>query len=105
MTQAIESPKNPGRFSRQTLGAFLKTWLEDHKRPTLAPGTYAGYEAIMQKHLLPELGKIPLAKLTPQHIDSYLNKKRQQKLSENYLLQHFAILRHALNQAGWKSCI
>ncbi len=85
--------------NRQTLGTFLRTWLDDHKKPILAHKTFISYDSILRNHLLPEVGNVRLAKLNPQHIDRYLAKKRREGLAEKYLQQHFAILRHSLNQA------
>lgn len=89
----------PLSSERQTVSKFMTAWLEDHKKPALAYRTYRSYESILRIHLIPEMGKVPLGKLNAQHIDRYLSKKRREGLAERYLLQHYAILRHSLNQA------
>src|SRR3954470_22853145 len=52
----------PIPLERQTVGQFLGTWLEDTARPTIRASTFRGYSDIVTLHLVPELGKVPLAK-------------------------------------------
>jgi integrase len=58
---------DPGKM---TLGAWLGQWLEE-ARPNVAPKTHERYAEIVQKHLVPTLGAIALAKLAPVHIQRY----------------------------------
>jgi hypothetical protein len=44
---------------------FLRRWLDDAACPALHASTYASYDDILRLHLIPGLGRIPLAKLTP----------------------------------------
>jgi len=84
---------------RLTLAAFLTRWLEDSARPTLRPRTFASYKMIVDRHLAPALGRLPLAKLTPDAVQRYLNDKRASGLSARSVQYHHAVLRRALNQA------
>ena len=61
---------------RETVKSYLERWLADVVKPGVRPSTYASYEAITRVHLIPSLGKIPLAKLTPQHVQAMLNEKQ-----------------------------
>lgn len=56
---------------KTTLGEFLERWLKDYVWPNLAPRTAEGYEAIIRKHLVPELGHIPLTQLKPENLQKY----------------------------------
>ena len=58
----------PVPVGRQTLRQFLERWLKVSAQPRLRPRTFEGYEQIVERHLIPRLGKIPLQKLTPQHV-------------------------------------
>ncbi|MBS4535182.1 site-specific integrase [Clostridium sp. D2Q-14] len=78
-----------------TLGEYLTYWLNMYK-DKLSPTTIAGYTIIIEKHLIPSLGKIKLAKLKPLMVQDYYNKK---KLSERTLLNHHRLLRKALEDA------
>jgi integrase len=57
----------PGKM---TVGGWLSQWLEE-ARHNVAPKTHERYTEIVQKHLVPALGAIPLAKLAPVHIQGY----------------------------------
>jgi integrase len=54
---------------------------------------------IIERHLKPVLGKVKLAKLGPEAIRDYMNKKRAEGLSARTVQYHHAVLRAALGQA------
>lgn len=83
---------------RQTVGAFLEAWINDSIAPHLAPRTVERYRGIVSKHLVPEIGRLPLSKLTAQHIQRlYADKSRD--LSAASVRYIHAVLRGALQQA------
>src|SRR5262249_33547093 len=84
---------------RQTLGAFLERWLQDSVKPKVAPRTYTSYRALVRVHLAPELGRVPLEKLTPQRIQTFLNDRHAGGLSARTGGYLHAVLRAALNRA------
>lgn len=55
-------------------GDYLKQWLEGRK-PNLAQSTYESYNIHIEKHIIPILGHIPLAKLHPVAIDEFKAQK------------------------------
>jgi len=80
----------------QTVGAFLVDWLENVAKPKVRAKTYRSYEQIVRNHLVPGLGRYELQKLTPQHVQAFLNAKAESGLA----VQNFrAVLRTALGQA------
>ena len=46
-----------------TLGQYLNQWVRDYAWPNLAPKTAQNYDHMINKHLLPSLGNIPLPQL------------------------------------------
>src|SRR4051812_5426196 len=48
---------------RQTLADFLARWLQDVARPRVRPRTFVGYEAAIERHISPHLGRVRVAKL------------------------------------------
>jgi integrase len=60
---------------RQTVGEFMKHWLEHVVKTKVRPKTFESYEWITEKHLIPHLGRIPLAKLTPQQLQAFINER------------------------------
>jgi integrase len=57
--------------SKQSLGDYLRRWLDDSARPAISPNTYRGYEDVLG-HLEP-LAAIPLDRLTPEDIEACCN--------------------------------
>ncbi|HEU4751558.1 MAG TPA: site-specific integrase, partial [Armatimonadota bacterium] len=91
--------------TKRTVGEFLAEWL-GHARATLAPKTWHTYQDFVTDHLTPALGAIPLAKLSPLHIQHYYRqalesgrKDGQGGLSPQTVLHHHHALRKALEQA------
>jgi len=81
------------------VGDFLDQWLNEVARPRVREWTFAGYEVHVRRHLKPALGRIPLDKLTPQHVQSLLNQKLREGLSPRSVRYIRGTLRTALNEA------
>lgn len=94
---------------RMTLGEYLKYWLETYAQHKVTPRTYEGYAMVVDKHLIPALGSIPLARLQPEHLNNYYkqavisgrkaNKHNEGRLSPTTVNQHHRILHKALASA------
>jgi integrase len=84
---------------RQTLGGFLEIWLRDSVARKVRPRTLQRYQEIVKLHLTPRLGRIPLAKLTPAHVERMMNEAIGQGAAPRSACHHRAVLRTALNVA------
>jgi integrase len=84
---------------RQTLGEFLARWLQDVARTRVRPRTFVGYEATIERHISPHLGRMRLAKLTPQHLQAWLATLEGQRVSVGRRRYARVVLRTALNTA------
>jgi len=60
----------------ETVGQFLECWLDAVASQRVRPRTLERYQGVVNKHLAPELGHLPLPKLTPQHIERLSVAKR-----------------------------
>src|SRR5437899_6365699 len=59
-----------------TVREFLERWLRDYVETVIdKPKTCVYYKTIVKSHLIPSLGAIPLAKLTPAKIHEYCREK------------------------------
>lgn len=83
----------------RTLGDYLDQWLAEVARPRVREWTYSGYEVHIRRHIKPTLGRIPLDRLTPQHVQSLLNKKLHEGLKPKTVRYMRGTLRTALNEA------
>jgi integrase len=52
----------------QTVEQFCARWLETVMRTRLRPRSFERYEGLVRLHIVPVLGSVALAELTPQHI-------------------------------------
>lgn len=114
------------KSERTTVEAFLNEWLSTVVEPSKRPKTALSYRQVAERHIIPDLGRIPLTKLTAQDVQRWLNRKAQQteirkrvvrepaqkgkkavtrqidvevQLSSRTVLYMREILRNALNQA------
>jgi len=59
-----------GRVDRRTtVGAYLRAWLDGPGRTVLKASTWETYELTLRRQLLPALGSVPLASLSPEHVE------------------------------------
>jgi integrase len=83
-----------------TLGSFLDIWLSEVAKPSVRHWTYKGYEVHVRLHLKPALGRLPLDRVEPTHVQSLLNAKLKSGLSPKSVRYILGTLRTALNQAN-----
>ncbi|MDL2272979.1 site-specific integrase [Oscillospiraceae bacterium OttesenSCG-928-G22] len=72
------------RNGKQLFGEYLHEWLEIYK-VNLRPSTYHSYKSIINIHLIPHMGNVPLNQLTPNMFDTLFEKMRSNRLSYNTL--------------------
>ena len=68
-------------------GDWLCYWYETHSKPTLRASTRNNYENVIHNHVLPEIGKIPLNKLSQNDLQQFygrLKKSGRKRLTEQY---------------------
>ncbi len=92
--------------NKVTLGDWLRQWLKDYASMNTTNRTQESYSSIVERHLIPSLGKVMLADLQPQHIQSYYAEKLSNGradgkggLSARSVVYHHRILSKALNYA------
>ena len=66
---------------RQTVADFLEGWLESAARPSVRASTHESYAGVLRHHLIPDLGRIRLSRLTPDEVQEMLNRKSEAGLS------------------------
>ncbi len=86
------------RNERQTLAHYLASWLEMMRPPHISAKTYDRYEELVRLHIVPTLGKVSLARLTPQHVQALYSSKRD-ALSPTTVHHIHAVLHTALQSA------
>jgi len=90
---------------RITLGEWLGDWLTGYVKTNCSSRTLDGYQCIVRRHLIPNLGMIPLSQVQPQHIQQYYARalsepgSDEKGLSARSVLHIHRVLFQALNYA------
>lgn len=82
-----------------TLADWLDHWMDQIVRPSRADTTVYGYTKIIENHLVPALGDIPVQQLTPSHIQQYYTTLREKGLAPNTIRRHHDLLSASLRTA------
>src|SRR6202521_224616 len=81
------------------LGQYLNQWLIESAKPTVRDSTFVSYRAIVQNQLVPRMGTVKIAKLTPEMVERFLNERLAAGFSPRRVQFFHAVLRRALNRA------
>lgn len=84
-----------------TVEAHLRDWLDRKQAGTEAvrPGTWNRYRQHLELHVIPTLGKVKLAKLTPAKLEQLYNEKLADGLSTGTVHNIAVVLTGALDDA------
>jgi len=82
-----------------TLEDYLTRWLKDSVKDTVRRSTFAQYESVVNRHLIPALGRLKLKALTPAHARSLYREKLNSGLSPRTVQYIHVTLHKALKQA------
>jgi integrase len=83
----------------QSVGEFLEWWLATVLPDTVKPSTVDAYADIVRLYIAPHVGRVTLAKLTPQHVKSMLRAMETDGLSPRTRQYARAVLRRSLRWA------
>lgn len=85
--------------SKVTLSQWLFQWLKDYAWPNLAPRTAEGYEHMICKYIIPNLGNHKLTDLKPEHLQQYYSERLANGLGARTVRHHHVTLHIALKTA------
>ena len=93
------------RPSKVTLADFLRQWLDTYASTNVGPKTLDGYRGIIERQLIPKLGRIVLTELQPSHLQKYYAQaltdgrvdNKRGGLSPRTVLSHHRLLNEALS--------
>ena len=82
------------------LSHWLEYWMDSIVRPNRAETTVYAYQKIIDNHIDPALGTVPLKKLPPKMVQEYYTEtQRANGLSSNTMRRHHDLLSSALRSA------
>ena len=101
LTDALNARQEglPVASGNTTLAGFLAQWMQDSVQPTVRESTFVGYEVQVRRHIVPHLGRITLAKLSPQHLQTYYRERLASGLSPRTVQLQHRILHMAMSAA------
>ena len=70
-----------------SFGDWLTYWYENHSKPKIRPTTQETYESRIRLHIIPEIGDIPLNKLTQNDLQQFygrLKKSGRKRFTDKY---------------------
>lgn len=85
---------NNVRFSE-----FLDYYLDNIAAPTVKPKTLDSYRWLIESHIRPSLGSIPITKIDQRDIQDLMSLKLEEGLSKRSVQHMHAVVRKALNEA------
>jgi integrase len=94
----------PVPTDRLTVAEYLDDWLTGASR-ALRPSTASTYERHIRLHILPSLGRLPVARLRPEQLDRLYAGLLAKGLSRTSVQHIHAILRRSLSQATRRGVI
>ena len=87
LTESMAGRNDRKVKSDMLFGDWLCYWYENHSKPTLRASTQNNYENVIYNHVLPEIGEIPLNKLSQNDLQQFygrLKKNGRKRLTEQY---------------------
>lgn len=80
-------------------GKFLTDWLDQSVKPSRSAGTYRAYKLTIDNHVIPAIGTVPMAKVTPAHMQRLQSAMLANGLGIPTIKLTRAVLSAALTQA------
>lgn len=89
---------NLNNCDKLTVEGYLSEWVKVYCEH-LSATTAEGYKIYINKHIIPYLGRLQLAKIKPMHIEDFYNKEYEKKYKAKTVLQEHRILHKAFYDA------
>jgi len=76
LKQAIEKAKglDAAKVGRYTVGQWMEVWFEHYAKVKVRPSSHQTYRGYIDNHIKPNIGKIPLEKLTSLELQKFYKK-------------------------------
>ena len=81
-----------------TVAEFSTQWLKSIK-PSLRPSTFTSYEMLVRRHVVPQIGRVRLARLTPGRLQGLYADRLDAGLSATTVNHLHNVIHKALDQA------
>ena len=82
-----------------TTSQWLERWLRDVAKPNVRPSTFKSYRDLLEDHVIPVVGRIPLERLSPADVRHVMSACTATGAAPRTVHHVRAVLRNALRQA------
>ena len=72
------------QYEKYTVGQWANTWFETYAKPNIRESTAMYYQNYIDNHIVPNIGKIPLKKLTTLDLQKFYNKMKTSGRVQRY---------------------
>lgn len=83
----------------QTVEQWFRFWLKDTVTRTKRPNTASNYRTVVEKYIIPTIGKIPMSKVKAMHVERVTRAMTDSGLSSTYALNAYAIMAASFKDA------
>ena len=77
LIETLGSAKRDKTRPEMPFGEWLDFWYQNYVKPGLRPATQACYEGRIYRHIIPELGKIPLNQLSQKDLQQFYTRLKK----------------------------
>ncbi|MDQ3792753.1 MAG: N-terminal phage integrase SAM-like domain-containing protein, partial [Actinomycetota bacterium] len=91
--------------SRQTVAAYLESWVAGPLKSSIARTTHQQYAALVRNYLIPGIGKIKLKELTAQDLDDLYADMEERGVGERTARYVHQVVSSALERAARKHLV
>lgn len=86
--------------TRDSLGSFMKEYLETTLKNDIERTTFEGKVAIMNNHVIPKIGNLKLQKITPMDIQKFINSLQDDDLNPGTIRNIMRLVNQTLRTAA-----
>ena len=96
---ALQQESKESGGSRLRVSEWMERWLEQDRRGLVRESSYQIYQGLYRRHIRSELGGLPLCRLSPDDIRSFLEKLAEKGLAAGTIQGVFRLLSAGLRAA------
>jgi integrase len=85
--------------NKTTVAQYLQRWLVECCKPSLTPRSYERYKGIIEKNLIPAIGRIRLVDLRPEHVQRHYTTMIDKGLAARTIRYDHIVIHGALRMA------
>lgn len=103
--EILRQARPTGPASKTTLGQWMAQWMDESLLGRVKESTYQVYAGMLKRHIMPALGHLNLAQITPSQVQGFVVALRGKNLSDGTAHSVYRLLNAALCGAQQEGAI